>query len=103
MLFGICLFFNLNITGKIIADITLESGTASNGNAWNKKGWVIETPGQYPKKVKFDFVGDKATAIKLEVGKSYKISFDLESREFNGKWYTDVRAFAFKEVKEEAE
>lgn len=83
----------MEIEGKIILDIPLESGTSKAGNLWKKKCWVLETFGQYPRQVKFDVFGDRAETLKFEVGKSYAVSFDLESREWNGRWYTDVRAF----------
>ena len=83
----------MEIEGKIIMDIPLEQGTSKAGNPWKKKCWVLETFGQYPRQVKFDVFGDRAETLNFEVGKSYAVSFDLESREWNGRWYTDVRAF----------
>ena len=80
--------------GKIIQDLPEQGGVSKAGNNWRKKEWVLETGGQYPRIVKFDFFGDRVDNNKLEVGKRYVISFDLESREFNGRWYTDVRAYA---------
>lgn len=83
----------MEIEGKIILDIPLEQGTSKAGNLWRKKCWVLETFGQYPRQVKFDVFGDRAETLNFEVGKCYAVSFDLESREWNGRWYTDVRAF----------
>lgn len=88
----------MEIEGKIILDLPLQSGTSKAGNLWKKKEWVLETFGQYPRKVKFDIFGDRVDTIRLEVGKTYRISYDLESREFNGRWYTDVRAYAAQET-----
>lgn len=83
----------MEIEGKIIQFIGEQSGTSKAGNPWKKKEWVLETFGNYPRKVKFHIFGDKADTINLELGKDYVLSFDLESREFNGRWYTDVSVF----------
>lgn len=84
----------MEIEGKIIQDLPEEGGVSKAGNNWRKKCWVLETEGQYPKVVKFDFFGDRIDNNKLEIGKKYVISYDLESREYQGRWYTDVRAYA---------
>lgn len=84
----------MEINGKIIQFIGEQSGTSKAGNPWKKKEWVLETFGTYPRKVKFHIFGDRSDAINFEVGKDYTLSFDLESREFNGRWYTDVSVFA---------
>lgn len=88
----------MEIEGKIILDLPEEGGTSRNGNLWRKKSWVLETFGQYPRKVKFDLFGDRINQVHLEAGKSYKVSVDAESREFNGRWYTDLRAYAAQEI-----
>lgn len=88
----------MEIEGKIIRDLPMVEGVSKAGNPWKKKEWVMETFGQYPRTVKFDFFGDRADSNRLEIGKTYSISYDLESREFNGRWYTDVRAYASREI-----
>lgn len=88
----------MDIEGILIMDLPLEEGVSQRtGNTWKKKSWVLETMGQYPRKAKFDVFGDRVETFKqLEVGKAYSISVDVESREFNGRWYTDLRAFNFR-------
>lgn len=88
----------MEIEGKIIRELPLIEGVSKAGKPWKKKEWVLETFGQYPRQVKFDFFGDRADQNMLQVGNSYAISFDLESREFNGRWYTDVRAYASRDL-----
>lgn len=83
----------MDLEGKIIIDLGETSGVSKAGNPWKKHEWVIETMDQYPKKVKFHLFGDRADTYRLETGRDYIISFDLESREFNGRWYTDVNVF----------
>ncbi|MDE6399625.1 MAG: DUF3127 domain-containing protein [Muribaculaceae bacterium] len=84
----------MEIEGRIIQDLPLQSGTSKAGNPWKKKEWVLETFGNYPRKVKFHVFGDRVDNIRLELGRDYVLSFDLESREFNGRWYTDVNVYA---------
>lgn len=84
----------MEIEGKIILDLGLQSGVSKAGNQWKKKEWVLETFGQYPKKIVFYAFGDRIDTLQLETGRDYTVSVDIESREFNGKWYTDVRAYA---------
>ena len=83
----------MDIKGKIIQKLDLQSGTSKAGNQWKKQEYVLETFDSYPKKVKFDFFGDKADQYPLEVGDVITLSYDIESREFNGRWYTDIRGF----------
>ena len=89
----------MDIKGKIIQKMELQSGTSKAGNAWKKQEYVLETLDSYPRKVKFDFFGDRADQYPLEVGDVITLSYDIESREFNGRWYTDIRGF--KAMKEE--
>ena len=83
----------MEIEGKIIQELPMQSGTSKAGNPWKKREWVLETFGSYPRKVKFHVFGDRSDTIGIEVGNSYTLSFDLESREFNGRWYTDVSVY----------
>ncbi len=70
-----------------------QEGTGKTGNTWKKQEFVLETEGQYPKKVCISIWGDKHDANLLQVGNTVNVSFDIESREYNGKWYTDVKAW----------
>lgn len=85
----------MEIEGKIILDLGVQSGTSKAGNPWKKREMVLETFGQYPRKVKFHIFGEqRVDSMRLECGRDYVLSFDLESREFNQRWYTDVSVFA---------
>lgn len=84
----------MEFQGKVIQFLGETSGVSSrNGNPWKKKEWVVETFGQYPRKVKIQCFGERADNINLEPGRDYTLSVDLESREYNGRWYTDVSVF----------
>ncbi|MBI3234793.1 MAG: DUF3127 domain-containing protein, partial [Bacteroidetes bacterium] len=81
----------LEIQGKVIKIMPAESGE-KNGTAWSRQSFVIETADQYPKKICFGAFGDKVQIIsKLKEGETVKVSFDVSSREYNDKWYTDLR------------
>ncbi len=82
----------LELTGKIIAVLPEKSGTSSRG-PWRKQEYVIEIPGDYPKQVCFMVWGDKIDQFGVAEGESLTVHFDLESREYNGRWYTDVKAW----------
>ena len=83
----------MDIKGKIIQKLEPQSGTSKAGNPWKKQEYVLETMDSFPRKVKFDFFGDRADQFPLEVGDVITLSYDIESREFNGRWYTDIRGF----------
>lgn len=81
------------ITGKIIAVLPTRSGTSAMGTQWSSQTAVIETHEQYPKRVAFDVLGDKITEFNLQVGEEVTVSFDINAREYNGKWYNSVNAW----------
>lgn len=81
---------SLEIKGKIIAVLEEKTGEGKNGK-WQSQDAVIETDGQYPKKVCFNMFGDKI--IPLSIGQEVNVSFEVESKEFNGRWFTNLRAW----------
>lgn len=83
---------NFEIQGTVVHLLPEQTGSGKNG-AWIKKDFVIETiDQQFNKKISFSAWGDKAEQVKtLNVGENVKVSFNIESREFNNKWYTDLR------------
>jgi hypothetical protein len=82
----------MEIKGRVIQLLPLQTGEGKNG-AWRKQEFVIETDAQYPKKICISAWGDKINESLLQVGNEINVSFDLESREYNGRWYTDVKAW----------
>ncbi|MEN9919715.1 MAG: hypothetical protein RL662_2151 [Bacteroidota bacterium] len=82
----------MQLTAKLIQVLPLQTGMGKNGE-WKKQDIVVETDGQYPKKVCISIWGDKASESVLQIGNILDISFDVESREYNGRWYTDVKAW----------
>ncbi|MBN8878814.1 MAG: DUF3127 domain-containing protein [Chitinophagaceae bacterium] len=82
----------MELTAKLIQLLPLQTGTGKNGE-WKKQDIIVETNAQYPKKVCISVWGDKINTGQLQIGQSLNISFDVESREYNGRWYTDVKAW----------
>jgi hypothetical protein len=82
----------MQLTAKLSQVLPLQNGTGKNG-PWKKQDIIVETEGQFPKKVCISIWGDKINESLLQVGSQLSISFDVESREYNGKWYTDVKAW----------
>ncbi|MDE6327033.1 MAG: DUF3127 domain-containing protein [Duncaniella sp.] len=83
----------MEIVGKIIAALPEVGGTSAKGNVWKKRDYVLETQETYPKKIAFNFFGDRVDQYPLQVGQVVKIYFDIDSREYNGRWYVDIRAW----------
>jgi hypothetical protein len=83
----------MEITGQIIQLLPEVTGTGRSGNSWRKQEFILETRGQYPRKVCMSLWGDKIDQFALQSGAEITASVELESREYNGRWYTDVRAW----------
>ena len=85
----------MEIVGKVIQVLPLQQGTSTRtGNPWTIKTFILETQENYPRKVAIEIFGDQRIADNpAEVDQVVTVSFDLESREFNGRWYTSVRAW----------
>lgn len=83
----------MQLTAKLVQLLPLQTGTGKSGQQWKKQDIIVETEGQFPKKVCISIWGDKINESVLKVGSQLNISFDVESREYNGRWYTDVKAW----------
>ena len=82
----------MQLTAKLVQLLPLQTGTGKNGQ-WKKQDIIVETEATYPKKVCISVWGDKIDTASLQTGTLLKIDFDVESREFNGRWYTDIKAW----------
>lgn len=86
----------MELEGKVIAVLAPREGTSRAGNAWKAQEYVIETVEQYPKKMVFELFGADRIAQNealLKVGNSVKVSFDIDAREWNGRWFNSIRAW----------
>lgn len=82
----------MEITGKIIRILPLQSGQGRNGE-WKKQDFVLETTEQYPKKVCFTVWGDKIDLFNIQMNEDLIVSITIESREYNERWYTNIQAW----------
>ena len=83
----------MEIIGKIAQLLPLVTGQGKNGE-WRKQEFIIEiADGQYPKKVCLSLWGDKIDQAGLTLNETVKVFFDLESREYNTRWFTEARAW----------
>jgi Domain of unknown function (DUF3127) len=82
----------MDINGKIIQLLGVQTGQGKNGT-WKKQEFILETGDTYPKKVCIAVWGDKIDMSQFTIGDPIQVSFDVESREYNGRWYTDVKAW----------
>lgn len=74
--------------------------SAKNGQTYEKFGFVGETQSQYPKTIKFDVMGDRAAGVmtNVVVGNTVAVSFDISSRLWNSKYYTECQAWRTQRV-----
>lgn len=82
----------MEISGKIIAVLPVATGEGKNGT-WRSQDYVLETTDQYPKKVCFNLFGDKIEQFAIAIDEVVNVSFDIDSKEHNGRWYTNIRAW----------
>ncbi|MDL2282805.1 DUF3127 domain-containing protein [Parabacteroides sp. OttesenSCG-928-G06] len=84
----------MEITGKIIAVLPEVGGVSKAGNEWKKQEYVLETQEQYPKKVCFQIFGaDRIAQANIQAGETVTVSFDIDSREYQGRWFTNINAW----------
>lgn len=85
----------LTLKGRLIQVLPTINGVSKGGKEWSKREFVIETDeGQFSKKVAFTLFGDKLSLIDpVGIGATVEVSFNLESRDFDGKWYHNINAW----------
>ena len=82
----------MQLTATLTQLLPLQSGESKNGT-WKKQDIIVSTDGQYPKKICVSIWGDKINESQLQIGNVLTIFYELESREYNNKWYTDIKAW----------
>lgn len=89
----------MDFNAKLIKVEEPITGNGKNG-MWKRQAYIFETEGQYPKKICVTVWGDGAiqNPATMQIGARLNVSFELESREYNGRWYTDVRAWRIQEA-----
>lgn len=90
----------MEVTGKIIVVLPVQEGTSKAGNPWKKRYYVLETQETYPKKIAFYVFGSDRVAQyeNIAAGMMVRLSFDIESREWQGRWFTDIQGWKIEPV-----
>lgn len=85
----------MEITGKIIFALERRAGkSARTGNDWASQSYVLETHDQYPRRMVFDVFGDdKIQQFNIQPGQELTVSFDIDAREYQGRWFNSIRAW----------
>ena len=87
----------MEIIGKLVQVLPLQTGMGKAGE-WKKQDIILEIEGTYPRKLCISIWGDKINNSQLIEGAMLQVSFDIESREFNDKWYTNLKAWKIEEM-----
>ena len=89
----------MEFTGKIIAILQPRGGVAKSGNEWKAQEYVIEDHGQYPRKMCFDVFGaDKIEQFNIQMGEELTVSFDVDARQWQDRWFNSIRAWKVERV-----
>ena len=84
----------MELSGKVIAVLEPRGGVSKTGNAWKVQEYVIDTHDQYPRKMCFDVFGeDKINQFNIQVGEELTVHFDIDAREWQGRWFNSIRAW----------
>ena len=88
-------FFRMELSGKIIMVLPERGGVSQrSGSEWKVASYILETLEQYPKKCCFEVFGsDRIANFNIQVGQMLTVSLDIDAREFNGRWYNQIRAW----------
>ena len=90
----------MELQGKIFLELPSASGVSKLGNEWYKRTFVLETVDKYQRKAAFDVFNDTARGLQIKAGDLVTAHIDIESREYNGRWYTNVTAYKVEPVNE---
>ncbi|MBR6721654.1 MAG: DUF3127 domain-containing protein [Alistipes sp.] len=83
----------MDFEGKVLEILPAVSGQSARGT-WERQTVIFEQPQkQYGKEIAVTFMNKAQEVASLRVGETYTVSFDMESRKFNDRWYTDIRAW----------
>ena len=90
----------MELAGKVIAILQPRDGVSKNtGNKWMVQSYVIETHDQYPKRMVFEVFGeDKIKQFNIQIGEEINVSFDIDARQWQDKWFNQIRAWKIDRV-----
>ena len=86
---------SLSVKGKLSRKLSVESGTSKAGKEWKKQSFLIDTGAQYNPEICFQLFGDEKIAIlnHHNEGDQVEVSFNLSSKEFNGRYFHNIDAW----------
>ena len=94
----------MELAGKVIAVLEPRGGVSKNGNEWKVQEYVIETHDQYPRRMCFDVFGaDKIQQFNIQVSEELNVFFDIDAREWQGRWFNSIRAWKVERVNADAQ
>ena len=85
----------MEIKGKVVSVSPVQTGMGKKGE-WKKQVFVLNTGGEHPKDVAITLWGDNVSSVTFD--EQITASIDIESREYNGKWYTDVKGWKIEKL-----
>lgn len=90
----------MEFIGNLVEKVSEREGDGRNGH-WKIASFLLETVEMYPKRMVVD-VTDSEMVKRIEkfdelIGKNVKIAFDIDAREYNGRWFNSLRAFSIRE------
>lgn len=88
------------IQAKVLRLFDIQTGQSARGS-WKKRDFLVETIAKLPRKINLSLRGEAVDQFKFNVGDALKISIDIESREYNNRWYTEVKAWKIEPFTEE--
>ena len=90
----------MEFEGVVYKILPATQGTSARGE-WKKQEVIFELPQEFSRKICVIFFNKESDVARLKEGATYTVSVNIESREFNGRWYTDVRAWRVQPKQEE--
>ena len=88
----------MELQGKVIAVLPERSGVSARGE-WKTQDYVIETHDQYPRKMVFNVFGaDRIAQFAIKAGEEITVSFDIDSHEYQGRWFNSIRAWNIQRI-----
>lgn len=89
----------MELSGKIIAVLPAREGVSRSGNPWKTQEYVLETHDQFPRKMCFNLFGaDKIDQFNIQLGEELTVSFDIDCRQWQDRWFNDIRAWKVERV-----
>jgi hypothetical protein len=92
---------DMEFEGVVFKKLPVSKGVSARGE-WQRQDVVFEVPSEFSRKICVTFFNKPTEADSLVEGQTYIVSVNVESREYNGKWYTDVRAWRVQPKQEES-